>query len=587
MLSRRLMFGLSVLCVVVIYAILFIVAPNIQMIQTHVKAQRLAAHFNVQLRDPGQILGDKGAGNELAFAARPGSVSDLLKPDATLIAPTGQDTRGAEVPRLEARIGQDRVEPEELTISDSLSRMDARVLAISRDTARSALDVPRRLVRSGDDTKAPVEFLPTLREPGPPNGGNVVLLPPSGLPSLLAEGSGILGNTRPGVLEGQLHGGTPAEDLLESAARLPDLAGVTTARRDTVAQAMKSMEETRNVETMEGLLDMELSTWQSPREPDGFFELRILPRQSKDIPVLPKDVTFVVDASSSIPQHKLNVTAKGLRNAIAQLRESDRFNVVAFRDSPQQFKAEPVPATRENIAEAQVFLQQLESRGETDVYKALQPVVKQLPRHGMPGVVVVVSDGRPTTGLRDGRTIINGLSNDNEGGNGIYAFGGGKTVNRYLLDLLAYRNKGAAEVVQPIDDIETALPKFFKTLRDPILVDLQADFGRLDESTIYPQGLPDFFGGQAVTLYGRYTPGKDGSFAIRLGGDAGDEKKEVIFRTDFSDAKAGDRDIARGWAFQKAYDIIGRISKEGEKPEYLNELKRLRVEYGVQTSYDE
>ncbi len=587
MVSRRLLFALSVLCALGLYALLFAVAPNISMIQAHVRAERIAARFNINLREPAQMVGRDSQGNRQAFRARPGSVSDLLKPDTTQVAPVSGDARGAEVPHLAARIGRDPVAPPQFDLEESLSRMDARVLEITRDAARRDLEVPRRLVRPSEERVPSADALPALRAPGPPSGGNVTTLPPSGLPSMLAEGPGILGNTQPGVLEGQLHGATPAEGALESIAPLPELSPALRERSSAIRETMASLEAVRDVASMDDLLNMELSTWRSPGEAEGYFQLKIVPKQGEAIPVLPKDVTFVVDASSSIPQHKLNVTSKGLRAALSQLRPEDRFNVVVFRDTPQQFKAEPVQASVENVSAAQEFLRQLESRGETDVYRALQPVVQQQPRPGTPGVVMVVSDGRPTTGMQDGRTIINGISVDNAGGNGIYAFGGGRTVNRYLLDLLAYRNKGAAHVVQPIDDIETALPEFFSTLRDPILVDLQADFGRIDEATVFPQALPDFFGGQAVTLYGRYRPGEDQAFALWLAGKAGDEKKEVIFRTDFAEAREGSREIARGWAFQKAYDIIGRISKEGEKPEYLNALKELRMSYGVQTSYDE
>lgn len=587
MVSRRLLFAVSVLCAVGLYALLFAVAPNVSMIQAHVKAERIAARFNVNLRESSQIGGRDSQGTRQAFRARPGSVSDLLKPDTTQVAPVSGDARGAEVPHLAARIGRDRVVSPQFDLEESLSRMDARVLEITRDAARRNLEVPRRLVRPSEDRVPSADALPALRAEGPPSGGSVTTLPPSGLPSMLAEGPGILGNTQPGVLEGQLHGATPAEGALESLTPLPALPPAARERSSAVREAMESLEAVRAVESMDDLLALELSTWRSPGEAAGYFQLTILPKQGEQIPVLPKDVTFVVDASSSIPQHKLNMTTKGLRTALSQLRPEDRFNVVVFRDTPQHFKAEPVSATADNIASAQEFVRQLESRGETDVYRALQPVVQQAPRPGTPGVVMVVSDGRPTTGMQDGRTIINGISVDNAGGNGIYAFGGGRTVNRYLLDLLAYRNKGAAQVVQPIEDIETALPEFFRTLRDPILVELQADFGRIDESTVFPQTLPDFFGGQAVTLYGRYRPGEDQAFALWLAGKAGAEKKEVIFRTDFEEAQEGTRDIARGWAFQKAYDIIGRISKEGEKAEYLEALRELRVSYGVQTSYDE
>jgi Ca-activated chloride channel family protein len=415
--------------------------------------------------------------------------------------------------------------------------------------------------------------------------GTALSLPPSGLPSLLAQGPGVLTGG-----QGEAPSGPdPSQPLvqLDLPTSMPMLAPESEPLRAPVQRAMDAAKEEREYAFMDGLLDLELRTWRNPGEPEGYFELRITPKKGESIPVLPKDVSFVVDASSSIPQHKLNITVKGLRAALKQLKPEDRFNVVVFRDAPQYFHPGAVPATKENLQAAGKFLDDLASVGQTDVFKALQPMVQQQPREGMPGVVVVVSDGRPTAGLQDSRAIINGLTSDNSNGNGVYAFGGGKTVNRYLLDLLAYRNKGAAQVASNIEDIEKGLPQFFLTLRDPILVDLSADIGRVDMGKVFPQSMPDFFQGQAVALYGRYNPEVDETFALRLAGKAGAEKKEVIFSTGFDEAEEGTRDIARGWAFQKAYHIIGRISREGESPELLNELKQLRAEYGVRTSYDE
>ena len=587
MLSRRQLMGLSIIAAMGLYALLFIVAPKIHMLETPILAERIAARFRVQLRDPDQLLRGESPGVRPTFQARPGSVADLLRPDSALVAPVDLQSGGATIPNLTRRIAREPVPSKTVPVEASIKRLDARILEITQDLARRDIEVSRQLVRPSEPVD-PAESVASLLPSSDSMANNaVVTLPPSGLPSLLAQGAGILQNTDPGVLEGQLKGSEADEAPLEMVARLPELSVDTQRADDPLREAITSMDESRDVASMDDLLDMELSTWRSPGDPQGYFQLRIVPKQGGQIEILPKDVTFVVDASSSIPQHKLNLTVKGLRNSLIQLRPVDRFNVVIFRDTPQHFRPEVVVATPDNVAEAQAFLESVESKGETDVYRALLPVVAQVPREGTPGVVVVVSDGRPTAGMRDGRTIINGLSSDNQGANGIYAFGGGRTVNRYLLDLLAYRNKGATEVVSSIDAIDTALPQFIKTLENPILVNLSADFGRIDEQTVYPQELPDFFGGQAVTLYGRYEAGEDKAFSVFLSGDAGSAKKEVIFRTDMESANAGTRAIADGWAFQKAYDIIGRISRDGELPEYLDELKRLRVEYGVKTSYDE
>ena len=584
MFSRRVLFGLSVFAAALLYALLFALAPRIEMLHAGVRPDHLE-RFKVYLRDPEQILQVNGQGERQAFSARPGSVRDLLKMDETLARPDSLADPAAAISDLARRIGTDSVPPAPAPMEDTIRRLDAKILEITQEAARRDLKVPRRLVRPSPEENPAGDGLATLREPGAFDSAPAVSLPPSGLASLLAEGPGILAETNRDTAE-RPESSQPLVRL-EPLADLPELHAANESVRAPMREAMAEAREASAYGFMDDLLDIALSTWQNPGEAEGYFQVRIAPKKGGDIPILPKDVTFVIDASSSIPQHKLNVTVKGVRDAMRQLKPDDRFNVIVFRDTPQPFQPAVVPATPENLAAAETFVRNLESRGETDVYKALQPVVQQQPREGTPGVVVVVSDGRPTAGLQDGRLIINGLTADNRNGNGIYAFGGGRTVNRSLLDLLAYRNKGAAEVTGSIDGIASELPRFFEALRDPILVGLEADFGRIDESTVFPRSLPDFFQGQAVTLYGRYRTGEEEEFTLWLAGKAGAEKKEVIFRTGFEEAGEGTRDIARGWAFQKAYYLIGRMTREGETPELRNELKRLRAEYGVRTSYDE
>jgi len=74
---------------------------------------------------------------------------------------------------------------------------------------------------------------------------------------------------------------------------------------------------------------------------------------------------------------------------------------------------------------------------------------------------------------------------------------------------------------------------------------------------------------------------------MRLTGLAGEKRKEVIFRADLSKASAGDSSIARHWAFAKSYHLIGEISRVGEQPELVGELRELSRQYGVRTSYSE
>ena len=189
--------------------------------------------------------------------------------------------------------------------------------------------------------------------------------------------------------------------------------------------------------------------------------------------------------------------------------------------------------------------------------------------------------------MRDGRTIINGLTADNDLRHTMFAFAGGRTVNRYLLDLLAYRNKGRAGIVDNIDEIDNTLPEFVVALRDPLLVDLDASFARVDDAEVFPAKVPDFYRGQVIRLYGRYDPKANEEFVARITGRAGSEQRELVFRQRFKNAAEGDWSIARAWAFQKSYDIIGAISREGERPDLIAKLDELSRTYNIRTSYSE
>jgi hypothetical protein len=168
----------------------------------------------------------------------------------------------------------------------------------------------------------------------------------------------------------------------------------------------------------------------------------------------------------------------------------------------------------------------------------------------------------------------------------IFAFGGGRTVNQYMLDLLAYRNKGESYVTDQIDSIKSDLPDFFGELSDPILVECRTDYGSIDEDSVFPKQIPDFYKGRAVTVYGRFDPRNDREFAMRLTGRAGDRKKEVVFKADLSKAASGNADIAKEWAFRKIYYLIGETCRLGETPQLLEERRALSQKYDIKTSYD-
>jgi len=592
MMSRDSVLALSIAIALAFHGGLLALAPRLAIMRSHAERQDVVESFRVRLRDievpPETPEEPEAPVNELT--TRPGKIEDLLKwEDETLEPAETLIAKSVEVPRLAERLVSEVLERRHDLEPDTadLARVDAKIIEIAEETARRDIEIPRRLVSPSPMRVLSQDEFPVLRTHDDFDDQPILSIPPAR--SLLAEPVHPPGQRTPEQETGDEQKPPYEEHVLAPEPSGPAGRELTEEKVEAVALA-PVIEEVRKEnprDFIDDLVDIKLDAYFPPDEKEGFFRLRILPKEGEDIRVLPKDVTFVIDASNSIVQHKLDGTVQGAREVIAKLRPEDTFNVVIFRDTATMFQPEPVPAIEENKQAALGFLAGLESRGQTDVYNAMRPVIEMSPRSGTPGIVFLMTDGRPTTGLRDARSIINALTAENERGNTIYAFGGGNTVNRYLLDLIAYRNKGESFVSAAIPDIPEDLPKFFDKVSEPILVNLRADYGRIKEENVFPKEVPDFYKGRAVTVYGRFDPDSDNEFAMRLTGKAQADSKELIFRADLRQAASGESDIARNWAFERIYYLIGEVCRVGEKPELLAEIRELSRKYNIRTSYDE
>jgi len=585
MLSRESLLALSIVLSMLVHGAFFAIAPRVSVSGIHVVQEKPREPFRVQLRQEA-ALPPKEEPRANTLVTGPGKIEDLLKRENEPLTP-GESRLGKalEIPQLSNRVASEVLEREHALAPDEavMSKVDAKIIEVSQDDARQGIEIARRLVSPSPERILGENEFPALR--GTSDGGDE----PIRLGSLTARNT--LGETAQPPSSGLVGpDGTPAppyeENPLSREPTMPDEPVLPELQEIARAPVVEQVRKENPYQFMDNLISIKLDTYAPAGEKEGFFRLQIVPKEGEEVSVLPKDVTFIIDASSSILQRKLDATTKATKSMVALLKPEDRFNIVIFRDSPTMFQPSPVPGTPENKTAALQFLSGLQSGGETNVYDALRPVVQSPPRSGVPGIVVVMTDGRPTVGVRDARTLINQLTEENTAGNTIFAFGAGNTVNGYLLDLLAYRNKGEAQVQPSFDNMATDLLSFFARLNDPILSELQANYGQISEAdSIVPKAIPDFYKGRAVTVYGRFNPEKDHELFMRLVGVAASKKKEIIFKADLRKGGAGDEKIARNWAFQRIYYLIGEICRLGDKPELVNELDQLTRKYNIRTSY--
>lgn len=344
-----------------------------------------------------------------------------------------------------------------------------------------------------------------------------------------------------------------------------------------------------NYDSLNAFLNVELFTQEKPGRNgahEGYFLVRISAKPGKQLEVFPRDVTYVVDISSSIGGARLEAFRQGLLDSLVQLNSSDRVRLYAFRDRLATFREDWVPAAGLPIDEIRGWLVGLKSAGTTDFYDSLRPLVGQSPGKGRMAMGFILSDGVPTVGVVDSTQIINRLSEKNGNAVSVFSLSTGHDVNSFLLDLLSYRNQGWLRHAPRVPDAAGEFMRLSQQVRNPLFLNLRFRFAGVDGSRVFPQNLPHLYRDSPLLLFGRYVPGQAAKISLQVLGDSLHGTKELLVQMPIPEKPTGPDSIAATWARQKIYDLLSRMtdSRDGQG-RILDEVRTLADEYKVETPY--
>lgn len=331
-------------------------------------------------------------------------------------------------------------------------------------------------------------------------------------------------------------------------------------------------------------IQVQVATYQDPADGEKYYRISISPGKDADkLPVMPKEVIFLMDASLSIQKDRLDQFIRGIQYAVANMNPGDRYNIYTFKDKITPVFPKPVEPTKESIKETIWYLNKLESSERTDIYEAfLESIQKKASMN--PSYIIFLSDGRPTQGVVSTTRLITEIARINRKARSIFAFSGGARVNRYLLDFLAYQNRGWSEYALRTSEIKKRIAELYNKIRNPLLINVQYQLSGLRENESFPQDLPDFYRDTEFVVYGKYT-GED-KFSIRVVGEINGELKEFIFSRSLAEARPGGKEIATNWAFNKFYHHVSRITLDGPNDTDEREIQALSSKFGIQNPYE-
>lgn len=324
---------------------------------------------------------------------------------------------------------------------------------------------------------------------------------------------------------------------------------------------------------------------QKQAKEDGYFMIMIAPKRDFDEKmIIQKDIVFVLDTSGSMQGDNIEQAKKALLFCVNGLNKQDRFNIVQFATEVNTYENKLVEANTENVAKAKEYINKLEALGATDIEGALMKALSMRSEDKRPFMIIFITDGKPTIGVKEPKDIIANIEKANTANTRIFVFGVGYSVNTNLLDEIALKTRAVAEYVEPKEDIEHKISSFYSKASYPVLSAVKLTFGEgLKAYDMYPREMPDLFKGSQLLVFGRYNG--YGDYSVTLEGEVNGEPKKYVYEASFPEESKENEFIERLWAIRRVGYLLEQIRLHGEEKEVADEVIRLSRQYGIVTPY--
>jgi hypothetical protein len=483
--------------------------------------------------------------DELATAPEP------IVPDASARAPTAEPGAAASPDAWQPR--SDTLEIRERVAADARAVFERRVLARPEAPA-AAKDVAAAVV-AAPGVASPAAWTP---ERAFATGDAAAGLPFASAGPTMPAGAGAAPAEAPAE---------PAPELIETVA--DETAG-----------------EITPLKPLENFLAVRLAVYATRRDPDyRYFRMEIERAGAEILPALPRDVLFVQDCSNSMAEQRLYFCRLGLAACLETLGPRDRFNIMAFREQADWCFPEWAPVSPGALAEAREFIKLLRPYGNTDIISSIREVLDPPREPGRPVIAVVVTDGRPTTGLTASTEIIGTFSGLNNGAVSVYTMGTVQTANRYLLDLLSYCNRGETHLVtRGRWAIPEEMQGMHAELRRPVLTDVGFRFAAPEACEVYPTQTANLYLDRPLVLYGRAARGT-ARIVCQAVGASGPTPCDMVFDLDLDAGdQVDDAALRSDWAAQKLYHLIGEYTRTRD-PRTRDAIQATATRYRLDVPY--
>ncbi|KAJ8046230.1 Inter-alpha-trypsin inhibitor heavy chain H3 [Holothuria leucospilota] len=250
---------------------------------------------------------------------------------------------------------------------------------------------------------------------------------------------------------------------------------------------------------------------------NGYFVHHISP---VNIPATRKNVVFVIDTSGSMMGTKMAQTKAAMETIIDDVREFDRFNIITFASSADQWKSYLVNATKKNKEEAKEFVNGFLAYGGTNLHYGLMLAVRALKdmeegsgdslleasdsNDALP-MIILLTDGQPTSGQTNPTYIVNSITKEIQGEIALFSLAFGTGADYKLLEKLSGHNQGLARQIYEDSSANLQLEGFYDEVATPLLHHISVEYpeDKVEVDSLTQTNFISYFEGTELVIAGK------------------------------------------------------------------------------------
>lgn len=393
-------------------------------------------------------------------------------------------------------------------------------------------------------------------------------------PPLLPPG---LAKVNPFEIEIDLDAGAPLS-VLESPSHQLRINRTPGSRISTI-----SLAGDREIADRDFILEWEIRTTDQPQASvfhqsfegrDYLMVLAMPPHEKNNDIRIPRESIFVIDTSGSMGGASIRQAREALLVALDRLSPGDRFNVISFSNSPRLLFPASVAAGGDRLAEARSWVSRLQAGGGTNILPALDcaldddeadsPTLRQ---------VVFLTDGSVGNENQLFAFIKNHL-----GRSRLFTIGIGSAPNSHFMEQAAHFGRGSYTYIGRVDEIAEKMQNLFAKIENPVLGNIQLDFGDR-EAEFWPPRIPDLYLGEPVLVTAELDSLPP---EIVISGDTGAAPWAMHLKTG---AESKGSSIHRLWAREKIKSLSGRLLSSPSDETLKQEITTLALHHHLISKY--